>query len=294
MIYKDYLQRILFEDIGARCVFVRLEKVVDEVLARGGYGVGEARLLGEALLVVALMSSGLKFSGRISLQLRGPGPLQLLLADCSDAGGLRGMLCWDEDSEERPGPARLTSCSGPGSILTLTLDPADGGQRWQGIVPLENDSLAEAVAAYFERSEQLPTHFKLAMGEESGAALMLQRMPDRESDAEGWNRLQHLFASASAGEIMALDGETLMRRLFHEESRRVFPPSKLAFYCPCSRERVAEVLISLGEEEIEQMAEEPEDTEVRCQFCNQLYRFDRLDLAALVRGEASQTEPTVH
>lgn len=294
MVYKDYLQRILFEEIGARCVYVRLEKVVEEVLSRGDYSPGEARLIGEALLVVALMSSGLKFSGRISLQLRGPGPLRLLLADCSDAGGLRGMVAWDHDHEERPDPARLTACAGPGSILTLTLDPVDGGQRWQGIVPLEGDSLAEAVAVYFERSEQLPTRFHLVMENDRGAALMLQRMPDRESGAEDWNRLQQLFATASPGEILDLDGETLMRRLFHEESRRLFPPCELVFHCPCSRARVGEVLLSLGEEELRQMSAASETTEVRCQFCNQRYRFDRLDLTALVHGEAPQIDPTVH
>ncbi|NDY94699.1 Hsp33 family molecular chaperone HslO [Wenzhouxiangella limi] len=294
MVYKDYLQGILFEEIGARCVFVRLERVVEEVLARGDYASDEARLLGEALLVVALMSSGLKFSGRISLQLRGPGPLKLLLADCSDAGGLRGMLSWDEDRGERPPPDQLRACAGAGSILTLTVDPTDGGQRWQGIVPLEGDSPAEAVAAYFERSEQLPTRFHLAMSKSRGAGLMLQRMPDRPTDGEDWNRLQQLFATASRDEILDLDGETLMRRLFHEESRRLFPPRELAFHCPCSRDRVSEVLVSLGEEELRQMAAEPEPTEVRCQFCNQRYRFDRLDLTALLHGEAPQIGPTVH
>lgn len=294
MPYKDYLQRILFEEVGARCVYVRLESVVEEVLARGDYDADEACLLGEALLVVALMSSGLKFSGRISLQLRGPGPLQLLLADCSDAGGLRGMLSWDEHSDQRPDPRRLSACVAPGSILTLTLDPADGGQRWQGIVPLEGDRVAEAVAAYFERSEQLPTRFHVAMDGHRGAALMIQRMPDHGDDAEDWNRLQQLFATVGDEEILDLDGETLMRRLFHEESRRMFPPRPLVFHCPCSRDRVSEVLVSLGAEELRQMAAEPEATEVRCQFCNQRYRFDRLDLTALLHGEAPQIDPTVH
>lgn len=295
MICKDYLQRILFEEVGARCVFVRLENVIGEVLARGDYRPDEARLLGEALLVVALMSSGLKFSGRISLQLRGSGgALQLLLVDCSDAGGLRGMLSWNEDHRERPDPARLSACAGPGAVLSLTVDPVEGGQRWQGIVPLEGDSLAEAVAAYFERSEQLPTRFHLAMEDGRGAGLMLQRMPDGETDGDGWNRLQHLFASVRRREILDLDGETLMRRLFHEESRRVFAPEPLEFHCPCSRDRVTEVLISLGAEELEQMAASPEATEVRCQFCNQLYRFDCLDLTALLHGEALPVDSTVH
>jgi molecular chaperone Hsp33 len=294
MIYKDYLQRLLFEDIGARCVFVRLEEVMKEVLLRGEYDAEEARLLGEALLIVALMSSGLKFSGRVSLQLRGSGPLQLILADCSDEGGLRGMLAWRDGEDKKPGSLKLSDCLGKDSVLTLTLDPSDGGQRWQGIVELEGDSLAEAVRAYFDRSEQLPTRFVLAMDEQQGAALMLQRMPEEHADGEDWIRLEHLFASTSRKELLELDGETLMHRLFHEESRRLFPARELAFHCPCSRERVSEVLVSLGEEEIKDMAAESEPTEVRCQFCNQRYLFDSLDLIALMHGESSPADPTVH
>ena len=294
MNYKDYLQRVLFEDIDARCVFVRLEKVLEEIRARGQYDAADAGLVGEALLVVALMSSGLKFSGRISLQLRGSGPLQLLLADCSDSGGLRGMLSWREDLDQRPDHQDLRACAGQDAVLTLLLDPSDGGQRWQGIVPLEAASLGEAVADYFERSEQLSTRFRLAVDARSGAALMLQRMPDQKVDHEDWNRLEHLFASTRKEELLQLDGETLMRRLFHEESRRVFPPRELAFDCPCSRERVSEVLYSLGEEELQQMAAEPEATEVRCQFCNQRYRFDAMDLQALASGDPSTGGPTIH
>ncbi|MEE4295772.1 MAG: Hsp33 family molecular chaperone HslO [Wenzhouxiangella sp.] len=294
MIYKDYLQRLLFEDIGARCVFVKLETVVDEVLARGDYSPGEARLLGEALLLAALMSSGLKFAGRICLQLRGSGPLQLLLADCSDEGGLRGMIAWRDDMEKPEDLFSLSDCLHKDSILSLTLDPSDGGQRWQGIVGLEGDSLAEAVSAYFARSEQLPTRFSLALHNSRGAALMLQRMPDTGDDEEGWNRLSHLFETVTEEELLQLDGETVMKRLFHEEARRLFPARELAFNCPCSRERVSEVLVSLGELELRDMAASPEPTEVRCQFCNQRYLFDALDLLALAHVESPAVDPTVH
>lgn len=292
--YRDYLQRILFEDIGARCVFVKLETVVDEVLARGDYSPGEARLLGEALLLAALMSSGLKFAGRISLQLRGSGPLQLLLADCSDQGGLRGMIAWRDGAEKPDDGLTLSDCLDRNSILSLTLDPSDGGQRWQGIVALEGDSLAEAVCAYFARSEQLPTEFKLVLHNSRGAALMLQRMPDTADDEDDWSRLKHLFKTVTEKDLLQLDGETLMRRLFHEEARRLFPQRSLTFHCPCSRERVTEVLVSLGEEELRDMAASSEPTEVRCQFCNQRYLFDELDLLALAHVESPAVDPTVH
>lgn len=292
MRYKDYLQRVLFEEFGARCVYVRLENVLAEMALRADYPPASRRLLSEALLLAALMSSGLKFSGRISLQVRGPGPLRLLVADCTDQGGLRATASGSADSLEES--ASLIEVVGADAVLTLTLDPAERGQRWQGVVPLEGDNLAAALAGYFARSEQLPTRFRLAVNERCAAALMIQRMPGPADDADGWNRLQHLLASASSAELLGLDGEALMQRLFHAEARRVYPPRALDFQCPCSRERVANVLVSLGPDELQAMVAEPEPVEVRCQFCNQVYRFDALDLAALQQGEAGELGNTVH
>lgn len=292
MKYKDYLQRVLFEEFGARCVYVRLENVLAEMALRADYPPASRRLLSEALLLAALMSSGLKFSGRISLQVRGPGPLRLLVADCTDQGGLRATASGSADSLEES--ASLIEAVGADAVLTLTLDPAERGQRWQGVVPLEGDNLAAALASYFARSEQLPTRFRLAVNESCAAALMIQRMPGSADDADGWNRLQHLLASASSAELLGLDGEALMQRLFHAEARRVYPPRALDFQCPCSRERVANVLVSLGPDELQAMVAEPEPVEVRCQFCNQVYRFDALDLAALQQGEAGELGDTVH
>lgn len=289
MIYKDYLQRILFEDIAARCVFVRLESVLQEVAARCGDAppLGQ-RLLKEALLLAALMSSGLKFAGRISLQIRAEsGPLRMLVADCTDQGGLRGTVNVDPELALPDQESDLFTALRGTAILTLTLDPSDGGQRWQGIVPFEGASLVEAVSAYFERSEQLPTFFRLATDGGVAAALMLQRMPGDGGDTGEWLYLQQLLATVQEAELLELDGETLLKRLFHEQVRRHFPARELVFHCPCSRERVADMLRSLGPMELSQMAEQAEPVEVRCQFCNTLYRFDATDLAAL----ESQPEP---
>lgn len=294
MNHSDYIQRILFEDLGVRCVYVRLEKVQSEVLNRGDYPVAGQHLLAEALLVAGLMSSGLKFSGRISLQLKGEAALRLLVADCTDQGGLRGMLSLAEPSAEFDLRAGLPALAGPGGILTLTLDPSDGGQRWQGMVPIEGETLADAIAGYFDRSEQLPTRFRLAAGGRRASALMIQRLPGEPADPDGWNRMIHLLASVSDQELLELAGDDVLRRLFHAEVRRVFPARALHFHCPCSRERVAAALLSLGIEELADMAAEPDPVEVRCQFCNQSYRFDPLDLVALQRGDLGAGGESVH
>ncbi len=296
MNYTDYLQRILFEDIDARCVVVRLESVLAEVARRCSDAPPAARqLLAEALLLSAAMSSGLKFSGRISLQIRADsGPIRILVADCTDQGGLRGTVSVQADA---PLPEQAADWIEPlrkDAVLTLTLDPSDGGQRWQGIVPFEGSNLAEAVAGYFERSEQLPTLISLASDGDAAAAIMLQRMPGDGSDAQAWEHLEQLLATVRDEELLTLPPEQLLHRLFHAERRRLFPARELTFHCPCSRERVENMLLSLGPDELNSMAEEAEPVEVHCQFCNQGYRFEPDELAALYPDDAVQGSPTLH
>lgn len=289
----DYLQRVLFEDINARAVWVRLDGVVEQVLGESDYPTAVGDLLARALLVVATLSSGIKFKGRISLQLQSSGPLKLLMADCTEDGGLRGIARLQEGAEVPTTCEALFSGLAADGILTLTLDPPDGGQRWQGIVPLEGNDLAEAIEAYFVRSEQLNTRIKLAVGQGRAVALMIQEMPGQADDHDGWNRLQHLVATVKSEEMLTLQSEDMFNRLFHQEKRRLFEARPLRFYCPCSRERVLDVLLGLGSEELGQMAEQDEVVEVRCQFCNRAYQFDPIDLTAITEtGEEGSR--TVH
>jgi len=293
---NDSLQRLVFEEINARCVCVELDSVLDAVLGDSDYPSVVATLLAESVAVVALLSSGIKFSGRISLQLRGDGPLSLLMADCTADGGLRGIARLREGAEIPCDDAGLFRELAAGGTLTITLEPEHEGQRWQGIVPLEGDGLAGAIEAYFERSEQLATHVQLACRDGRARALMLQRLPDEggtgsDSDPDGWNRLEHLLRTLGRAELLETPGGELFQRLFHEEPRRLFPARPLRFHCPCSRERVQTVLQSLGSAELSEMAAEQDMVEVRCQFCNRAYSFDQLDIQALAQSpvEGSQS-----
>lgn len=291
--HGDFLQRLLFEDVNARAVLVRLDDVLDEILAETGYPPAVQVLLAQSLLVVAMLSSGIKFNGRISLQLQSSGPLSLLMADCSEDGGLRGIARVDEQAELPDSPEVLFATLAGNCNLTLTLEPADGGQRWQGIVPLEGKGLDEAIEAYFVRSEQLATRVKLAVGTGQASALMIQQMPGQSDDPDGWNRLEHLIATVHADEMLEPDMERLLEKLFHQENRRVFPVRELKFYCPCTRERVLGVLQGLGADELQDMAEQQEVVEVRCQFCNRAYHFDEFDLSAIIQS-GDEGGPTVH
>ncbi len=284
---SDTLQRWIFEQAGVRAVHVRLDRVYAEVLARGDYSSDVGRLLGEGLVVAGMLSSGVKFSGRISLQLRSEnGPLRMLLADCDDQGGMRALAsvaeCGGPESEDAPDLQALA----PDGILTLNLEPrVEGGRRWQGIVSMDQPTLAGAVEGYFLQSEQLPTRLRLASDAGQAAGLLLQKLPGTAPDPDGWNRLSHLLDTISRSELLELDGSTLAHRLFHEEDRREFPARGLEFFCPCSRERVSAVLRSLGREELDSILAEQGRIETACEFCNETYVFDSLDVAQLLASE---------
>ncbi len=290
----DCLQRLLFESIHARAVRVSLREVLAEVRARQHYPAAVEQLLGEALLVAAMLSSGIKFTGRISLQLQSSGPVKFLLADCTDSGGLRAIARLREGVSIDQDVAELWRSVQRGGVLTLTLEPAGKGERWQGIVPIEGDGLSEAIEAYFERSEQLATRVRLAVDSERASALMIQRMPgegEEVIDDDGWNRLEHLLATVGERELLRSDGAELFERLFHGETRRAFPARELQFHCPCSRERVAEVLFSLGAAEVRQMIDEGELVEVQCEFCAAAYQFGPEALAALLDEQPDSPDP---
>jgi molecular chaperone Hsp33 len=294
MIRGDYLQRLVFEDIHARCVWVQLDSVTQSVLSRASYPHAVADQLARTLLVAATMSSGIKFEGRVSLQLQSEGPVSLLMADCSNEGGVRGIARLREEATVPETPGKLFRSLAAGGLLTLTVEPARHGQRWQGIVPLEGERLEQALEAYFRQSEQLPTRFRLAFDGARASALMIQKMPEQSTDEDGWNRLEHLLDTLGEEEMLESEGEQVLHRLFHAEARRVFPARDLHFHCPCTRERVAAVLQGLGATELKALAAEQEKVEVRCEFCNEAYRFDQVDLAALIQGSAPDDGSTVH
>lgn len=290
----DHLQRVLLEQANVRCVVAHLDQVYRQVRERGHYPDRLARLLGESLAVSALCSSGIKFDGRVSLQLRASGAVKLLMADCTDAGGMRGLARFDPAALPGAGSfAELTE----GGVLTMTIEPSGPGRTWQGIVPLSGDSMAEAIAGYFDRSEQLPTRVLLAVTDTRAAGMLVQRLPGPARDDDGWRRACRLFETLGERELLDFDAETVLHRLFHEEDRRLFPPRPLQFHCPCSRDRVARVLRGLGEDELRAIIESESEVGVDCEFCNEHYRFDRLDVERLLISDDLADEdpsPTVH
>jgi molecular chaperone Hsp33 len=294
----DGYRRFLFERTPVRGGWAHLDETYREVLSRHDYPPLLRRFLGEMLAATALLGINLKFEGSLVVQLQSPGPLTLLVVECQRGAELRAVAKWNGDI---PDEADLMSLA-PGGRCVITLDPRDGGEMYQGIVALEHGSIAQMLEHYMQSSEQLSTRLWLAADGERAAGLMLQKLPDAqqpniedidEQAAEDWNRTTLLASTLSTGELLALDAQSLLDRLFHEEQVRLFAEHPVRFECGCSEARVAKALLLLGRTEIEQVLDEQDGRiEASCEFCNRKYVFDRASALALFASEPPR--PTVH
>ena len=286
----DTLHRFMLEAAGIRGEWVHLDASWQALLARHDYPPVVRDLLGQAYAAVALVAATLKFDGSLILQITGSGPVHMIVAQADGQGRLRGLARFRETPPEDAG---LVDCVGADARLMLTLDPGDGGERYQGVVELEGNNLAAALDVYFERSEQLPTRVWLAADGDSAAGMLLQGVPGDDGravtrDSEDWNRATILAETLTGEELLALDAGTLLGRLFHEERVRLFDGSAVSFHCPCSRERVAETLRGLGRDEVRSIISERGAVEVTCEFCNAHYHFDAVDAERVCAPDASQ------
>ncbi|MCQ4346461.1 Hsp33 family molecular chaperone HslO [Pseudomonas stutzeri] len=294
---SDFSQRFLFEDTDVRGELVDLEHSYAEVLAKHAYPEPVAELLGEMLAAVTLLSDILKYDGLLVLQARSAGPVPLLMVECSSEREVRGIARYDAAAL---GDATSLRELMPEGVLAMTVDPREG-KRYQGIVSLDGETLAECLSGYFALSQQLPTRFWLHADGRRARGLLLQQLPaDRQPDAEArdasWEHLATLAGTLSAEELLGLDNETLLHRLYHQETVRLFDAEPLRFGCSCSRERSANALVSLGEADATQLVQEQGGTvQIDCQFCNHSYRFDAADIAQLFAGGGSaEPSPTRH
>lgn len=286
MAERDLIRRFLFEHSPVRGHVVHMDTAWGAIFEHHRYPEAVRAVLGEASVAATLIASTRKFDGTLTLQLQGPGPVHLLVAQCTHGFGVRGVARWTGALRG----SSLGELAGEGK-LTVTVEAEDTGARYQGIVPLAGGSLANCLEAYFRDSEQLPTRLWLKANGQRAAGLLLQRLPgalEEDSAEEDWNRIEHLASTLEPEELLSLTHRELLRRLFHEEDVRLFESAPVFFRCRCSRERVAGLLASLGREEIRSILAERDSVEVRCEFCNRLYRFDAIDSEQLFLAHAHQ------
>jgi molecular chaperone Hsp33 len=269
---SDTLSRFIFENAPIRGETVRLQSTWNAVLERHDYPPLLLSVLGELMAASALLTATLKLNGSMIMQIQGNGPVSLLVVECKGDMSLRATAKWEGEHLQ----GTLKDLVGDGRFV-ITLDPRDGKQAYQGIVPLEGESVAEILQNYMTRSEQLETRLWLTANDDTAAGMLLQKLPDQpEQDEDAWNRVCQLADTVKPSELR-MDTETLLHRLFNEEDLRLFDPQPVSFHCGCSRDGVSRVLRMLGKEEVHSILEERGSIEVHCEFCNQRYSFDVID-----------------
>ncbi|MFZ6814617.1 Hsp33 family molecular chaperone HslO [Undibacterium sp. Rencai35W] len=289
---QDSLQKFMFEHAGVRGELVEISNTWQQILSRQNYPQAVKTILGELTAASALLSANLKFDGTMIMQIHGDGPLKLLVVECNDKLHIRATakLAPDAVISDDATLADLIHAHGQGRFV-ITLDPNDklpGQQAYQGIVPIDGDSIAVIIENYMMRSEQLDTKLWLAADDTVARGMLLQKLPKHggiestvEDEAEAWNRAVVLGSTLKQDELLTTDIETLLHRLFWEETIRVFEPQHPEFHCNCTREKVGDMLRMLGETEINTAVEELGKLDIHCDFCGKHYGFDKVDCAQL-------------
>ena len=318
------LHKFLFDGLPVRGIIVRLTDTWTDILQRresntatGPWSPPVARLMGQMAAAGALMQSNIKFNGALVLQIFGDGPLKVAVAEVQPDLSLRATAKVVGDVPDDAMLSALVNVGNQGRCA-ITLDPRDklpGQQPYQGVVPLHGDqrekleNLSEVLEHYMLQSEQLDTKLILAADDKVAAGLLIQRLPvqgegnlagqmmgraneDEIGLNEDYNRIAILAASLTREELLTLDVDTILRRLFWEEKVLRFPAQTPRFACTCSRERVAGMIRSLGREEAESILSERPDIEVGCDFCGRQYRFDAVDAARLFAAPGDQPPVT--
>jgi molecular chaperone Hsp33 len=298
---RDSLHRFLFEQFPFRGHLVHLDSAWRALIEHREYPPNIRDMLGAAVAASVLLAATVKFEGVLSLQLRGDGPVHLLLAQCTHGLGVRGLARYNEAPP--PSAHGIAELFGKGN-LTVSLETDEGQQRYQGVVSISGSNLASVLEVYFENSEQLPTRLWLHADAQRASGMLLQRLPEGSAAAkpkadapdveDAWRRVQLIADTLTPEELRTLKDQEILHRLFNEDDVRLFEPAPVYFRCRCSRERVAGMLQSLGEAEVKSVLEERGQVEVRCEFCNRAYAFDAVDVASLFKAASADRGSSVH
>lgn len=277
----DYVQRFLFEDLDVRGRLACLGSAWTRMVEGRGYPAAIESLLGRAAALTVLLGANQKGTRRTTLQVRGSGPVTLLVVDCTPDLRIRGMAQHGAlvDGTER-------DLFGDGR-LALTLEDTASGQVYQSLVPLEGETLADIFSHYLAQSEQLPSFLVLFADATSACGLLLEKLPGADAkDADGWNRVTQLAATLTLGETSGAQPYDLLTKLFPEELLRVFKLDAVEYHCPYDPASVKHMLKGLGRAELDSILAERGEIVVKNEMCNHEYRFDRDAVDALFAEEA--------
>lgn len=292
MAQHDQLHRYLFENYAVRGELVTVSETWQQIMENHDYPQPVKTILGELLVATSLLTATLKFDGDITVQLQGDGPMNLAVINGNNKQQMRGVA---RVQGEIPTDADMKTLIGNG-YLVITITPSEG-ERYQGVVGLEGDTLAECLEDYFLRSEQLPTRLFIRTGDVDGKAaaggMLLQVLPAQDAQADDFAHLAALTETIKAEELLNLPANDVLWRLYHEEEVTLYDPQAVEFKCTCSRERCADALSTLPDEEVDSIIADDGEIDMNCDYCGNHYVFDAMDIAA-IRNNASPADPQVH
>lgn len=305
----NQIKKYLFPDHSTRVQAVRITDAWTSGLAHQAFPDCVAPLLGELVAAAVLLASNIKFDGALVLQLQGNGPVALMVAECRTDLSIRATATLREGRTvpDQGSLQSLFNADGEGRFSVI-LDPesrkkTSGMQPYQGVVPLDGDTIANVLAHYMKQSEQLDTQLWLAADATRATGLLVQRLPHEGGQGasadpdDGWLRACHLAGTVRRDELLSLDTDPLIHRLFWQESLIAHEPGDVRWHCPCSRARVGNMLRMLGREEIDSILEEQGRIDISCNFCGKPYVFDAIDCAQLFLEPAAtplDSAPSLH
>lgn len=276
---KDQLHRFIFDKAPVRGEIVQLKDSWQAILDRHEYPPVLRDVLGEAMAATVLLSATIKFLGSITLQIQSDGPVSMLVVQVKTDKTVRAMASYEDEDLS----AGLKNMFGD-ARLVITIEMDNASDRYQGIVELGDKNIAAALEEYFRRSEQLETRLWLSADDKAASGFLLQQMPGEaaaDGEKDDWNRFVILANTLKDEELQNLSAKDILQRLYHEDNIRLFTPDQVSFACSCSKEKIEKTLHSLGYEEVKDILAQQGSVGVDCNFCNQHYEFDSIDVETM-------------
>lgn len=281
----DQLNRYVFDNTNVRGELVQLSQSYQAMLQNHSYPTPIKSIIGELFAATSLLTATLKFEGEIAVQIQGSNcPVSYVAINGSHEQALRGVARYND----LPESAKLNDLIGEKGIMVITITPKNG-ERYQGIVALDKPTLAECLETYFEQSEQLKTKIWLFADTEKqhAAGILLQNMPTEAAVSTDFSHIEHLTQLTNTirqDEILSLDAETLLYRLYHQESVRLYDPKTVTFNCGCSRDKSLTAIASIAPNELKAILKEEGEIKTTCEYCLTDYVFSELDIQSLINA----------
>jgi molecular chaperone Hsp33 len=274
----DTIQRFIFEHENIRGEIVHLEHTYKTIIEQRNYPPMIKNLLGEAMVSCLLLASSIKFEGSLNLQFQGDKRLSLLLVQCDNELNVRAFAQYTDSLEIIDYAQAFLQ-----GQMVLTINQSNQTNNYQSVIPIQSTSMSENLMNYFAQSEQIATRVWLAVNEDKAAGMLLQLMPGQDTiqREQFWEYAVQLGQTVSEEELLNLDNETLLYRLYNEADIRIFEPRRAQFKCRCNLDKMKQVITILGEEEAKSLIKDHGSVDINCDFCNQKYSFDPIDITMI-------------